>query len=131
MHLDVTDQASVHAAARVIDDRWGRLDVLVNNAGVSVEGRHFLACSTSGLQIAAVVLTETGQPGLPADPTNRHRTGSSRASPAAERPPYLICQSLIGGVPAHCAGMVAAFSAHLGIAPGSFLGPLRASSSVM
>src|SRR5215218_598197 len=32
--LDVTDDASVTAAARLIEERAGRLDVLVNNAGV-------------------------------------------------------------------------------------------------
>jgi NAD(P)-dependent dehydrogenase (short-subunit alcohol dehydrogenase family) len=36
VQLDVTDQASVDAAARRIDDELGRLDVLVNNAGISV-----------------------------------------------------------------------------------------------
>lgn len=33
--LDVTDDASVASAARVVADRWGRLDALVNNAGIS------------------------------------------------------------------------------------------------
>jgi NAD(P)-dependent dehydrogenase (short-subunit alcohol dehydrogenase family) len=33
--LDVTDDASAAAAARLIEDRSGRLDVLVNNAGVT------------------------------------------------------------------------------------------------
>jgi NAD(P)-dependent dehydrogenase (short-subunit alcohol dehydrogenase family) len=33
--LDVTDDASVTAAARLIEERAGRLDVLVNNAGVT------------------------------------------------------------------------------------------------
>ncbi len=33
--LDVTDDASVAAAAKLIEDRSGRLDVLVNNAGVT------------------------------------------------------------------------------------------------
>ena len=33
--LDVTDDASVAAAAELIEDRAGRLDVLVNNAGVT------------------------------------------------------------------------------------------------
>jgi NAD(P)-dependent dehydrogenase (short-subunit alcohol dehydrogenase family) len=35
VHLDVTDEASVQQALDVIDERHGRLDVLVNNAGVS------------------------------------------------------------------------------------------------
>jgi NAD(P)-dependent dehydrogenase (short-subunit alcohol dehydrogenase family) len=33
--LDVTDDASVAAAAGLIEDRTGRLDVLVNNAGIT------------------------------------------------------------------------------------------------
>ena len=33
--IDVTDDDSVHAAATLIDDRAGRLDVLVNNAGAT------------------------------------------------------------------------------------------------
>jgi NAD(P)-dependent dehydrogenase (short-subunit alcohol dehydrogenase family) len=37
--LDVTDDASVAAAARLLEDRGGRLDVLVNNAGVTGSGQ--------------------------------------------------------------------------------------------
>ena len=33
--LDVTDDASVAAAAALVEERHGRLDVLVNNAGVT------------------------------------------------------------------------------------------------
>jgi NAD(P)-dependent dehydrogenase (short-subunit alcohol dehydrogenase family) len=33
--LDVTDAATIESAAREIDERFGRLDVLVNNAGIS------------------------------------------------------------------------------------------------
>ena len=35
--LDVTDPATAEAAARWLDGRFGRLDVLVNNAGISHE----------------------------------------------------------------------------------------------
>ena len=38
VQLDVTDDASVESAMRGIDDSEGRLDVLVNNAGVSATG---------------------------------------------------------------------------------------------
>ncbi|GAB3968002.1 SDR family oxidoreductase [Actinoallomurus acanthiterrae] len=36
VHLNVTDQASVESAAKWIQAEYGRLDVLVNNAGVSL-----------------------------------------------------------------------------------------------
>jgi NAD(P)-dependent dehydrogenase (short-subunit alcohol dehydrogenase family) len=38
LELDVTDAASVQAAAKRVDEELGRLDVLVNNAGVWVDG---------------------------------------------------------------------------------------------
>ncbi|TDD83808.1 SDR family oxidoreductase [Actinomadura darangshiensis] len=37
--LDVTDPSTVQAAASWIDDRLGRLDVLVNNAGITGSGQ--------------------------------------------------------------------------------------------
>lgn len=36
VQLDVTNQASIDAAAAFIDQSYGRLDMLVNNAGISV-----------------------------------------------------------------------------------------------
>jgi NAD(P)-dependent dehydrogenase (short-subunit alcohol dehydrogenase family) len=38
MACDVTDQRSVQHAVSAVADRFGRVDVLVNNAGVNVEG---------------------------------------------------------------------------------------------
>ncbi|MFJ6567484.1 SDR family NAD(P)-dependent oxidoreductase [Streptomyces sp. NPDC091292] len=37
--LDVTDRATVRETARQIEDRFGRLDVLVNNAGITGSGQ--------------------------------------------------------------------------------------------
>ena len=37
--LDVTDDASIAAAAETIGERFGHLDVLVNNAGTALDGR--------------------------------------------------------------------------------------------
>lgn len=39
LDLDVTDEASVRAAARVVEDEFGRLDVLINNAGYMEEAK--------------------------------------------------------------------------------------------
>ena len=36
--LDVTEPTSIEAAARRLEEEFGRLDVLVNNAGVYLEG---------------------------------------------------------------------------------------------
>ena len=37
IRLDVTDEASIEAAARQIESEFGRLDVLVNNAGIALD----------------------------------------------------------------------------------------------
>ncbi len=52
LQLDVTDQASIAAAAERIRTEFGRLDVLVNNAGISHAGKmtdQFPASAQSGL----------------------------------------------------------------------------------
>ncbi len=38
-HLDVTRRSSVRQALTMLVERWGRLDVLVNNAGINKRGR--------------------------------------------------------------------------------------------
>jgi len=56
LQLDVTDQASIAAAAERIRHEFGRLDVLVNNAGISHAGRmnaQFPASAQSGLLTVA------------------------------------------------------------------------------
>jgi NAD(P)-dependent dehydrogenase (short-subunit alcohol dehydrogenase family) len=58
VQLDVTDPASVAAAAQRIRAEFGRLDVLVNNAGISHAGRmepQFPASATSGLLTVAAL----------------------------------------------------------------------------
>jgi NAD(P)-dependent dehydrogenase (short-subunit alcohol dehydrogenase family) len=37
--LDVTDLATVHAAAKQVEERFGHLDVLINNAGITGSGQ--------------------------------------------------------------------------------------------
>jgi NAD(P)-dependent dehydrogenase (short-subunit alcohol dehydrogenase family) len=37
--LDVTDQAGVREVAKLVEERFGRLDVLVNNAGITGSGQ--------------------------------------------------------------------------------------------
>ena len=46
LQLDVTDQRSIDAAAARIHSEFGRLDVLVNNAGISHAGRPGMSFST-------------------------------------------------------------------------------------
>jgi NAD(P)-dependent dehydrogenase (short-subunit alcohol dehydrogenase family) len=40
VHLDVTDPATIAAAAGLIEAEYGRLDILVNNAGISRDRPH-------------------------------------------------------------------------------------------
>src|SRR5438874_4735482 len=37
LRLDVTDPATIAAAAARIEKEWGRLDILVNNAGIFID----------------------------------------------------------------------------------------------
>jgi 3(or 17)beta-hydroxysteroid dehydrogenase len=44
-HLDVTDEAAWLELMSIVSSRWGRLDVLVNAAGVSIDGDTVEACT--------------------------------------------------------------------------------------
>jgi len=50
VQIDVTDQESINAAARHIEDEFGRLDVLVNNAGIALDNGPASAISMDTLR---------------------------------------------------------------------------------
>ncbi|MGI5131986.1 SDR family NAD(P)-dependent oxidoreductase [Pseudonocardia sp. CA-107938] len=58
--IDVTDDDSVAAAAKEIERRWGRLDVLVNNAGIT--GERVGALDTTAEHLRTVFETNTFGP---------------------------------------------------------------------
>jgi NAD(P)-dependent dehydrogenase (short-subunit alcohol dehydrogenase family) len=55
VRLDVTDPSTAEAAARWLDERFGRLDVLVNNAGIGPE----FATGTKPSGLGLAMLKET------------------------------------------------------------------------
>ncbi len=52
--LDVTSQPDVDALARHIDERYGHLDVLVNNAGIMIDGEDGASSSIREADIGAI-----------------------------------------------------------------------------
>jgi NAD(P)-dependent dehydrogenase (short-subunit alcohol dehydrogenase family) len=58
--IDVTDDGSVAAAAKEIEERWGRLDVLVNNAGIT--GGRVAPVDTTADHLRVVFETNTFGP---------------------------------------------------------------------
>jgi len=44
-HLDVADEAAWRELMSFVNSRWGRLDVLINAAGVSIDGDTVEACT--------------------------------------------------------------------------------------
>ncbi len=53
VQLDVTDDGSVRQAVEQVGSQWGQIDVLVNNAGVSLDE------STSGISVPIDVVRKT------------------------------------------------------------------------
>ena len=53
VQLDVTDEPSIEAAAQWVSSEFGKLDVLVNNAGIALDG------GNSALEIDVEVLRQT------------------------------------------------------------------------
>ncbi len=60
VRVDVTDDESVTAAAREVDERHGRLDVLVNNAGIA--GPYAAAADTTAADVDQVLATNVVGP---------------------------------------------------------------------
>jgi len=54
--LDVEDQASIERAVKTIDQDYGKLDILINNAAVSIEGGWF---NNTSQNISQEVLAKT------------------------------------------------------------------------
>ena len=65
VQLDVTDDASVAAALRAIDEREGRLDVLVNNAGISTRAEISGSVALKVFDTNAIGLIRVTQAALP------------------------------------------------------------------
>lgn len=58
IQLDVTDDASVSAAAAWVEERYGRLDILINNAGIpSAKGKRSVPSGTDLEDMRAVYET--------------------------------------------------------------------------
>jgi len=57
VQLDVTDPASIDAAARAVTDTYGRLDVLVNNAGIPGDVAAQVPGAVDLATVAAVLTT--------------------------------------------------------------------------
>jgi NAD(P)-dependent dehydrogenase (short-subunit alcohol dehydrogenase family) len=65
VQLDVTDDASVEAAMNTIDELEGRLDVLVNNAGISASGEADADVALRVFDTNAIGVIRVTQAGLP------------------------------------------------------------------
>jgi NAD(P)-dependent dehydrogenase (short-subunit alcohol dehydrogenase family) len=65
VQLDVTDDASVETAMNTIDELEGRLDVLVNNAGISASGEADADVALRVFDTNAIGVIRVTQAGLP------------------------------------------------------------------
>jgi 2-keto-3-deoxy-L-fuconate dehydrogenase len=92
LRTDVTDDASVRAAVEQILAELGRLDVLVNNAGIGAQGTVEDNDDAEWLRVLDVNLlgmVRTSRAALPALPVRRHRqhrVDRRDGRPAAARP---------------------------------------------
>jgi NAD(P)-dependent dehydrogenase (short-subunit alcohol dehydrogenase family) len=84
-HADVTDEAQVDAAFQTVGERLGRLDVLVNNAGLLSGRRPFTETSKEEMvryltvnAVGYLLATQAAQPWLTASPAGRIINVASR-----------------------------------------------------
>jgi NAD(P)-dependent dehydrogenase (short-subunit alcohol dehydrogenase family) len=108
-HLDVTDEATIRAALAVIEREHGRLDALINNAGLALEPKEALDVTPEDIRLTLETnlhgparLTQLAAPLLRASGAGRVvmvSSGASRYDYFADksfRNPYAYCLSKAG-----------------------------------
>ena len=90
VQLDVTDDSSVEAALGVIAEREGRLDVLVNNAGISTAADVTGPMALKVFDTNAIGLVRVTQAALPLLISPRTQWWSTSRAPSARSGPSQI-----------------------------------------
>jgi len=83
IQLDVTDHASIYQAAKIVDEEFGRLDTLINNAGVLPKSKGLADQMREAFEINAIgqaIMTEAFRPLLAKSQNARLIFVSSRLS---------------------------------------------------
>jgi len=114
LELDITDQESIQQAANKVKSDFGKLDVLINNAAISLRGDHSLIQNDSALTeqiintnaLAQLAVTRAFQSLIP----NGGRIimissgGGSMSDPVGGwSPAYCVSKSFLGAITRHLA----------------------------
>ena len=112
--LDITDKKSIHQALAKVKSDFGQLDVLINNAGISLRGDHSLLTNDSAITeqiintnaLAQLAVTRAFQSLIP----NGGRIimissgGGSMSDPVGGwSPAYCVSKSFLGAITRHLA----------------------------